>query len=192
MNQWLERHRTLVLGAVGLLIVGGTLAVLIRWRPPERITIEPPAATATPQPIQVYVSGAVAHADVYELPPDSIVRDALDAAGGAVADANLDAVNLARPLSPGDQVYVPRVGEAVAPVSQEGGQAAPAASGPVNINTADQAALESLPGIGPALAQRIIEYREANGPFAAIEDIQNVSGVGPATFEGFRELIVAQ
>jgi competence protein ComEA len=191
MNQWLERHRILVLSAVGLLIVGGVLAVLIRWQPPERITIEPPAATATPAPIQVYVSGAVVHADVYELSPDSIVRDALDAAGGASDDANLDAVNLAHPLSNGDQVYVPHVGEAVTPIAQEGGQAVPAAGGPVNINTANQAALESLPGIGPALAQRIIDYREANGPFATIEDIQNVSGVGPATFEGFRDLIVA-
>jgi competence protein ComEA len=192
MNQWLERHRILVLGAVGLLIVGGVLAVLIRWRPPEPITIEPPAATATPAPIQVYVSGAVVHADVYELSPDSIARDALDAAGGASDDANLDTVNLARPLSDGDQVYVPHVGEAVTPVSQESGQPAPAGSGPVNINTADQAALETLPGIGPALAGRIIEYREANGPFAAIEDIQNVSGIGPATFEEFRDLIVAE
>jgi competence protein ComEA len=140
----------------------------------------------------VYVSGAVTHPDVYELSPDSIVQDALSTAGGASDDANLDAVNLARPLSDGDQVYVPRVGEVVTPIPQEGGQAAPVAGGPVNINTADQAALESLPGIGPALAERIIDYREANGSFAAIEDIQNVSGVGPATFEGFRELIVAE
>jgi competence protein ComEA len=191
MNQWLEQHRTLVLGAVGALIVVGVLAVLVRWRPPEPITIEPPAPTATPAPIRVYVSGAVLHADVYDLSPDSIAQDALTAAGGASGDANLDAVNLARPLSDGDQVYVPHVGEVVTPLPQEGGGAAPAASGPVNINTADQAALESLPGIGPALAQRIIEYREANGPFASIEDIQNVSGVGPATFEGFRDLIVA-
>jgi competence protein ComEA len=192
MNQWLEQHRTLVLGAVGVLIVVGVLAVLVRWRPPEPITIEPPAPTATPAPIRVYVSGAVLHANVYDLSPDSIAQDALAAAGGASDDANLDAINLARPLSDGDQVYVPHVGEVVTPLPQEGGQAAPAAGGPVNINTADQAALESLPGIGPALAQRIIDYREANGPFASIEDIQNVSGVGPATFEGFQDLIVAR
>jgi competence protein ComEA len=192
MNQWLEQHRTLVLGAVGVLIVVGVLAVLVRWRPPEPITIEPPAPTATPAPIRVYVSGAVLHANVYDLSPDSIAQDALAAAGGASDDANLDAINLARPLADGDQVYVPHVGEAVTPIPQEGGQAVPAAGGPVNINTADQAALESLPGIGPALAQRVIDYREANGPFASIEDIQNVSGVGPSTFEGFRDLIVAQ
>jgi competence protein ComEA len=192
MNRWLEQHRTLILGVVGLLIVGGILAVLVRWRPPERITIEPPAPTATPQPIQVYISGAVTHADVYQLSPDAIVLDALDAAGGASDDANLDVVNLARHLSDGDQVYVPHMGEAVTPAPQAGEQAAPAASGPVNINTADQTALESLPGIGPALAQRIIDYREANGPFASVEDIQNVSGVGPATLEGFRDLIVAE
>jgi competence protein ComEA len=121
MNQWLEQHRTLALGAVGVLIVVGVLAVLVRWQPPEPITIEPPAPTATPAPIRVYVSGAVLHANVYALSPDSIAQDALAAAGGASDDANLDAINLARPLSDGDQVYVPHVGEVVAPIPQEGG-----------------------------------------------------------------------
>ncbi|HEC21611.1 MAG TPA: hypothetical protein ENI95_01700 [Chloroflexi bacterium] len=190
MNEWLEGHRTLVLSAIGLLIVAGIAAFLIRWQPAEPIVIEPPPPTSTPGPIQVYVSGAVAHPDVYTLPSGAIVRDAVAAAGGANADADLDVLNLARPLSDGDHVYVPRVGEA--PTPAPAGEPGAVASGPININTASEAELETLPGIGPVLAQRIVEYREANGPFATIEDIQKVAGIGPATFEDIRDLITVE
>jgi competence protein ComEA len=146
-----------------------------------------PSVTPTPRPIRVYVSGAVQQPDVYSLPPDSIVKDALLAAGGQADDADLDRINLAAPLADGQQIYVPRGGEQELPVQLPGRQ--PSLSLKVNINTADAAALESLPGIGPALAQRIIDYRQANGFFAHIEDIQQVSGIGSATFEKIRDLI---
>ena len=190
MNQWLEQHRTLVLMIVGLLIAAGVVAFAIRWRPPEPIVIEPPAPTATPGPIRVYVSGAVIRADVYELPSNSIVRDAVAAAGGAASDADLDQINMAKPLRDGEQVYVPRIGEA--PTSVPVGQAGAGSFGPININTATQAELETLPGIGPALAARIVAYREANGPFPNVEAIQNVAGIGPSTFEAIKDLITVE
>jgi competence protein ComEA len=192
MNQWLEEHRTLVLATIGLLILVAVTALSIRWKPAETIIIEPPVPTATPGPIRVHVSGAVVSADVYDLSPDSIVRDAINAAGGANSEADLENINLAKVLSDGDQVYVPRIGEAPTPVPPGEEGAAPAATGPVNLNTATQANLETLPGIGPAIAGRIIEYREANGPFATIEDIQNVSGIGPATFENIKDFITVE
>ncbi len=190
MNQWLEQHRTAVLTTIGLLIVASAVTLLLRWREPAPVVIEPPAPTSTPGPMRVYVSGAVAAPDVYELPAGAIVRDALQAAGGPAPDADLDRINLAAPLSSGEQVYIPHQGEdptALPPAASSGGSSPPA--GPININTATQSELESLPGIGPAIAERIIAYREANGPFPAIEAIQNVQGIGPATFESIKMLI---
>lgn len=188
MNQWLEQHRMLVLVVIGLSIALGFGAVAARWQTPAPIVIEPPLPTATPGPIRVYVSGAVAHADVYALPPDTIVQDAINAAGGTASDADVTHLNLASRLEDGDAVYVPRIGEAPtpAPTSAAGGTLP---TGPVNINSATQAELETLPGIGPAIAQRIIEYREANGPFPTIEAIQEVPGIGPAIFEQIKDLI---
>jgi competence protein ComEA len=192
MNHWLEQHRTLVLSMIGILILISVIIVGLRWQQPSPIVIEPPAATATSGPIQVYISGAVAQPDVYSVPSGAIVRDALALAGGPASDADLNAINLAQTLRPGDQVYVPHIGEVAPPVVSAGENSenpSSAPSGPININTATQAELETLPGIGPALATRIIDYREANGPFATIEAIQNVSGIGPATFENLKELI---
>jgi competence protein ComEA len=157
-------------------------------------TPEPtPATSPTPQILAVYVSGAVRKAGVYRLPEGSRVDDALRAAGGPAADADVVRVNLAARLADEQQIYVPAQGEAAAPVPLVSGgseAAAPAAGdGKININTAGVAELDSLPRIGPATAQRIIEYRSANGPFAAIEDIQNVKGVGPATFSDLQDKI---
>jgi len=189
MNQWLEQHRVLVLSVIGVLILVSIIIVGLRWQQPAPIVIEPPAATATPGPIQVYISGAVAQPDVYVVPSGAIVRDALALAGGPASDADLNAVNLAQTLHEGDQVYIPRMGE-VPPPAPSAGQSEPSApTGPININIATQTELESLPGIGPAIASRIIEYRESNGPFASIEAIQNVSGIGPATFDNIKDLI---
>jgi competence protein ComEA len=140
--------------------------------------------------VRVYVSGAVHHPDVYTLQPDSIVKDALLAAGGPADDADLERINLALPVADGQHVYVPRQGEEKLPVQPPANQ--PATGQKVNINTADVATLESLSGIGPVLAQRILDYRQANGPFARIEDITNVSGIGQATFEALRDQITAE
>jgi len=144
--------------------------------------------------LRVYVSGAVYRADVYLLPSGSIVRDALAAAGGATEEADLDRVNLAIELRDQQQVHVPRRGEA-APAGVSPGGADPGgapAGGPININTATVEQLDTLPGVGPAIAGRIIDYREAYGPFATIEEITNVKGIGPATFEEIKDLIVVK
>lgn len=187
MNQWLEQHRVAVLAVLGVILVAAVGLLAIQWRQPAEITLQPPPPTGTPSPIRVYVSGAVSHPDVYSLPAGTINRDAINAAGGALPDADLNRVNLAGPLSDGQQIYVPRVGEAVAAPPSIGGS--PALIGPININTATEAQLEALPHIGPAIAARIIQYRDEHGPFERIEDIQNVPGIGPATFDDIKALI---
>jgi competence protein ComEA len=126
--------------------------------------------------------------DVYALAPDSIVKDAVMAAGGASDDADLDRINLALRVADGQHIYVPRTGEDALPVSPPSGRSV--TPDRININTADLAALESLPGIGPTLAQRILDYRQAHGPFARVKDIMEVSGIGPSTFEKIQDLIV--
>jgi len=189
MNDWLEGHRTLVLSIISLLIVAGLAAVWLRWKEPAPITILPPAPTATPGPIRVYVSGAVTSPDVYSIPPGSIMRDALNAAGGASGEADLNQVNLAQVLRDGDHVYVPKIGEVPTPALVGVDSTEAALSGLLNINTATAEQLEALPGIGPAIAKRIVDYRDAHGPFANIEAIQNVSGIGPTIFGQIKDLI---
>ncbi|RMF49735.1 MAG: ComEA family DNA-binding protein [Anaerolineae bacterium] len=181
------------------LLAGFLLAGALFWaaRPPRGtpITLLPPP---TPLPVVVDVGGAVAHPGVYALPPGSRVQDALESAGGLLPEADAQTLNLAAPLEDGSRLWVPTRPPVVTSIPAE--IATPSAqraisigaspeTSLVNINTASQAELESLPGIGPSLAQRIIAYRQENGPFAAIEDIQKVSGIGPATFERLRDLI---
>jgi competence protein ComEA len=160
--------------------------ILLSTPPP----LPSPAPTATPRPLRIYVSGAVHAPDVYTLAPDSIVKDALLAARGATDQADLDRINLAAPLIDGQHVYVPHQGEEVLPVPPPASRSA--ASAKININTATAQELELLPGIGPALAQRIIDFRLANGPFGHVEDIMDVSGIGPATFDKIQEQITTE
>ena len=191
MNKWIEDNRTVILIAVGLLLAGSIAAFAIRWQQPEPITILPPETpqpSPTPGPTRAYISGAVLNPGVYEMPSGSIVQDLLQAAGGPSADADLARVNLATSLQEGMQIHVPLIGEA-SPAEVEGAGEASEPTWPININTASQAELEALPGIGPALAQAIIDYRENVGAFTSIEAIQNVSGIGPSKFEAMRELI---
>jgi competence protein ComEA len=195
MMEWLERYRVgLFLAVVAVVLTGLVAFRLLKPTPgPLRMeTVTPPPspspeATPTPRPLRVYVSGAVQVPDVYALPPDSIVKDALTAAGGPAAEADLDRINLASPLTDGQHVYVPHLGEDDPPVEPPSGQGP--GSLQVNINTADAAALETLPGIGPTIAGRIIDYRQTNGPFNRVEEIMDVSGIGPATFEKIQDLI---
>lgn len=191
MNAWLERNQTFVLALSGLLVAAAAVTLALRIQKSDPIIIEPPVPTSTPGPMQVYVSGAVAAPGVYALPAGAITEDAIAAAGGTLTEADLNAINLAASLSDGMQIHVPTIGEITAPSTspQADDAAASTVVFPININTASTTDLEALPGIGPALASRIVDYRETYGAFGSIEAIQNVSGIGPATFEGFRDLI---
>lgn len=144
--------------------------------------------------MRVYISGEVARPDVYELPSGAILLDAVNAAGGFSEEANREIVNLALPLSDGMHVHVPgNAEEGALPVVSGGivpGSDSPGT--PININTASLEELDRLPGIGPSIAQRIIDYRQENGSFTAIEEVQNVSGIGPAKYEEIKDLITLQ
>jgi competence protein ComEA len=159
--------------------------------PPLVITLQPrptdEPATPTPATINVYVSGAVRKPDVYALPLNSIVKDAVTAAGGATAGADLDRINLAARLADQMQVYVPRQGETSPPPPN--GSSPDSSTEKININTASAEELDKLSGIGPAIANAIIDYRTKNGSFKKIEDINNVKGIGDALFEKIKDQI---
>ena len=180
-------------------LAGMLLAGVLWWvaQPPrgEAVSLQPPPDAPE---IVVYVSGAVQYPGMYSLPSGCRVGDALEAAGGITSKADASRLNLAARLDDGEQVQVPeKIRQAQ---GQESGSSLDNAvsSGPatgepsgasVNINTATLEELDTLPGIGPATARKIIEYREANGPFQALEEIMNVPGIGPATFERIKDSI---
>jgi competence protein ComEA len=124
---------------------------------------------------------------VYALPLNAIVKDAIAAAGGPTDEADLDRINLATRLSDQMQVYVTRKGEAAPP--PPGGSPPDGVTGKININTASVEKLDKLPGIGPAIASAIVDYRTQNGPFKTIEDINAVKGIGDALFEKIKDQI---
>ncbi len=145
--------------------------------------------------VQVHISGAVANPGVYALSVEQRLADALADAGGATADADLDAVNLAQWLQDGQQYHIPKAGEIAA-------VRADPANGPVlvttadtgcgglmDLNTASEAQLDTLPRIGPVRAGDIVAYRELNGPFTSVDQVTEISGIGPATLEGIRPLV---
>lgn len=132
----------------------------------------------------IYISGAVNKPGVYKIASQLRVLDAVNSAGGLAPGADVAKVNLAQPVKDGMHVYVPLSGDKTV-----AGNAASQASDKININTADKASLEKLPGIGPALADRIIEYRKANGSFKAIADIKKVSGIGDAKYNQLKDKI---
>lgn len=141
------------------------------------------AAEEEPPALVVHVDGAVGAPGVYELEDGARVNDAIGAAGGLVGDADTSGLNLAAPLADGEKVHVPVEGEEPPAALPAAGAGASAADGaPVNLNTADVAALDALPGIGEATAQAIVDDREANGPFSTVEDLMRVSGIGEKKF----------
>ncbi|MCY4145148.1 MAG: helix-hairpin-helix domain-containing protein [Chloroflexi bacterium] len=170
------------------------LAGALLWgsRPaPVVITIIPPPPTdtpmptSTPGPLQVYVTGEVVNPQqTYALPAGSRVNDAIEAAGGPTDRADLSRINLAGFLRDGDQIHLPAVNE------DESALPTPMGGAKVRINSATQAELEALPGIGPVTATRIINYREIEGTFVDLDALDAVSGIGPATLETLRDLVV--
>jgi len=204
----LSRRQLLIAVALGAVVVALGVRYLVLAQAPDagatqRLVLTPlPAADAGGEPspspsasVVVYVCGAVRAPGVVCLPAGARVADALELAGGATARADLTALNLAARLSDGQQVLVPArvaggaaAAAAAAPAAAAG--AAPAAGGAlVNINTATLEELDSLQGIGPVTAQKIIDYRTANGPFGSIEEIKNVPGIGEAKFAAIKDAI---
>lgn len=146
----------------------------------------PGGAVAPGGPLHVHAAGAVVRPGVVEVPAGARVSDVVTAAGGATAEADLDAINLAALVNDAERVYIPRHGEAMPTAIGVGGNTASSTSGEssiVNINQADQTQLEALPGVGPATAKAIVDYRTQHGPFAAVDDLLNVRGIGPAKLE---------
>jgi competence protein ComEA len=178
------------------LVLAGTLFVVTRLPGGGPVTLDQPPTKA---PIEVHVIGAVLRPGVYLFAEGGRVQDAITAAGGLVSEADVNAINLAAKLEDGQQLNIPYVGGASPtpfPTSVfrvlPGLGTATAAANLMNINTASASDLSSLPGIGPTIAQRIIDYRIAHGPFAHIEDIMNVAGVGVVTFDNIKDLITVQ
>jgi competence protein ComEA len=182
----LERVGTILVGLLIGLLAAGLVLLLVAEPRGQPVTLQPPPS---PSPIRVHVTGAVQQPGICVLPPGSIVQDAIEAAGGSLPEARLDALNLAAPLADGQQVSVPG-GMGATPPPPAGATGSPTpGTGRININTASAAELDLLPGIGPALAQNIIDYREGHGPFVAPEDLLDVPGIGPAKLSLIRDLI---
>jgi competence protein ComEA len=140
--------------------------------------------------VVVHILGEVHNPGVYSLPADARVVDAVEMAGGYTVDADLARVNLAAPLRDAMQIIVPAVGDySVVPKNAAVGEPNGPAGGLIDINTASLAELQTLPGIGPARAQSIVDYREAMGGFSSPEELMNISGIGNATFNGLKDLV---
>lgn len=142
----------------------------------------------------VHVAGAVRRPGVVQCPPGSRVQDAISLAGGPLGNAATDAVNLARLLTDGEQIFVPTHDQASAMPQGAGPGASSASSNPavIDLNSATAEQLESLPGIGPSISTRIVADREANGPFGSPEDLMRVSGIGQKRFDALKDMISAR
>ncbi|WP_425846429.1 helix-hairpin-helix domain-containing protein [Agrococcus sp. TSP3-2-1] len=173
----------LVLGAVA----GGVAQRMVQDAAPATIVAEPVATAASD--LVVDVQGAVARPGVYRLPSGSRVLDALARAGGTSAEAAPGALNLARPVVDGEQLVVPTVEQAAAAPQPGAPGSGVAAGGLVSLNQADQAALESLPRVGPSLALAIIAHRDEHGPFTDLAQLDDVPGIGPALLATLTPLV---
>ena len=199
--------------ALGILALASAACVGLLWLQARPVASgAPPALTGseaatesgivvTEAEVIVHVAGAVARPGVYTLAGGSRVGDAVTVAGGALPRAVLDGLNLARPLTDGEQVLVPDKASvsAAAGTAPAGGAAGGSASGAVapgggaavvSLNTATVADLETLPGIGPVLAQRILDHRDSIGGFTEVSELRDVSGIGEKTFQSLAPLVV--
>lgn len=197
LQQWRRDPRV---GAAVVVVV--LLAAFVVWirsgtergAPPARTgvpvaAVPAPTTTTAPRAL-VHVVGAVRAPGVVELDNGARVRDALAAAGGPADDADLDRLNLAAPVNDGERVAVPRLGEPdPVPVAGDPTANDAAPSGPLDLNTATATDLETLPGIGPTLAEAIVRQREKMGRFQSVDDLKQVRGIGEGRFADIKELV---
>jgi competence protein ComEA len=205
LGGWLERRgvrmeagrRSAV--AIGVVALAAILAGwwLLSGRPhastPPSSPLAAPATSASSHPpatrVVVDIVGKVRHPGVYRLPDGSRVDDALEAAGGALPGVDLSQLNLARKVADGEQVAV-GVSGAAGTVGPPGtGAASGAASAPIDLNTATVQQLDTLPGVGPVLAERIVDWRTEHGRFDSVDQLQEVSGIGPSRLADLRSLV---
>jgi competence protein ComEA len=191
-----RQERLLILLLVAVLLAG-TVIRLTRSRPgllpdEEKGSFHDPATVLPEQPetcetIVVHVTGAVLSSGVYSLPAGTRVADAVTAAGGLAPESDPERINLAAFLVDGQQIVIPTQNEM--PGAGEHGPPHPVTPGQIPINTASRSELESLPGIGPVLAERIVAYRQMHGAFTSVDDLLNVSGIGEKKLGDIREMI---
>jgi competence protein ComEA len=209
MYNFSKREQILLCILLALVIFSGAMAyyvffkeepdVAFKLEEGPAVPVSAPAVQEEPKKIMVYVTGAVKNPGVYTLEEGKRVKDAIEAAGGNLPEADLLRLNLAQKLRDEDKLYVPRVGEFPEGQEEPGrgntGMAgatvgiSSSSDNKININTADLVELDTLPGIGPTTAQKIIDYRNQNGPFKSIEEIKNVSGIGDKKFEEIKDKI---
>jgi competence protein ComEA len=172
---------------IGVVAVGAVLLVYDDLSAPPIVITDPDPA----RPIAVEIVGAIATPGVYELPAEARVIDLVDAAGGTTADADLGGINLARRVRDEDQVVIPS--RTLPPATsafpdgvEPGSSTAAGQTARININTASVDELDRLPGIGPAIAQRVVEYRAEQGPFRTVDELARVSGISSAMVDELR------
>ena len=178
----------MVSGILFGLFVAALVWVVARNPSGTAVTLRP---VPTDKPIIVHITGAVPRPGVYALPQGARVQDGISAAGGFLAEAEKTGINLARALEDGEQLDIPYV-EGFTPVIATPEEVFVPTSDLININYASTFELEALPGIGPTTAQKIVDYREQNGFFLSIEDIINVPGIGPDTFDRIKNQITVE
>lgn len=182
-----KKSLLILLALLGAVLIGATYGY---YREQDAIALDA-ATTEHVEPLRkvtVYVSGEVKKPGLVTLDEDKRVADAVNAAGGVIETADVDHINMAAHLEDGMQVRVPmRLRDA----GEKGATASPGrqADGKINLNTATEKELQELPGIGPAMSARIVEYRESNGAFQSIDDIKKVRGIGASKFEKLKDRV---
>ena len=185
------------------LLAAGVILLIAQPRQGVPITLIPaptstptdlPSPTRTPEPILVQIGGAIQTPGVYSLASGARLEDLITSAGGVTSAADLDRINTTVKLQDGDYYYLPIPGEAIPETaSNTPGNLTTGNSGisyPLDLNSATQEELESLPGIGPSKAADIIAYRDEHGPFPTVEDLANVTGIGDATVESLKDYLI--
>src|ERR671936_155101 len=191
----LQRRRPILVAALALILLAGRFVLGAGTTTPAAPLPPPPTegAGVTGLPsgrVVVDVVGAVRRPGLYRLEQGSRIADAVARAGGATRKADLAMINLAAPLADGEQVVVPKRGAPGASTAGTGGSSTPGVpAGPVHLNTETLKQLDSLPGIGPVTAQKILDYRQEHGAFSSVDELDAVPGIGPARMDTLRDLV---